>query len=141
MSYVGQGFEIRVAFPRLPEGDEEIGLLRDWFHAEYERAYGRRLDGYEVQAVTWRVRVAGRDPVLPAFARRTEPGREGARRPVYLDGDWVEVPVRDRRSLGPGERLTGPAVVEDADSTFVLPVGSRATISGETDLVIEVRDG
>jgi N-methylhydantoinase A len=141
MSYVGQGFELRVAFPHLPDGDDEVGVLRECFNAEYERAYGRRLDGYEVQAVTWRVRVAGRDPVLPAFARRTEPGREGASRALYLDGAWVEAPVLDRRSLGPGETVTGPAVVEDADSTFVLPAGSRATVSPETDLVIEVRDG
>src|SRR5207245_625567 len=119
--YVGQGFEIRVPFPELPRDDGEIGRLAEWFHGEYEHSYGRRLDGYEARVVTWWVRLAGPEQPAPSLRRERFDRAEPETRKIFLDDGWAEVPVFERARLHAGDALLGPLVVQDIDSTIVLP--------------------
>jgi N-methylhydantoinase A len=49
----------------------------------------------------------------------------------------VETPVFDRYKLGPGATFPGPAIVEERESTAIVPPGARATIDAHHNLVIE----
>ena len=66
------------------------------------------------------------------------PGRDGdpliERRPVWFDG-WVDCPVLDRAALPAGHVLEGPAIVEEAGGTSVIPPRWRVTVheSGSLD--------
>ena len=53
-----------------------------------------------------------------------------ARRPVFFEtaGGFVECPVYDRRRLGAGHVIAGPAVVEQFDSTTLIHPGQRAEV-------------
>ena len=53
-------------------------------------------------------------------------------------GAWADWPVFDRDGLRTGDRLAGPAIVAERESTTLLPVGDTARVSGEGNLLIDV---
>jgi N-methylhydantoinase A len=57
-------------------------------------------------------------------------------RAAYFGGAYVEVPVHTRDTL---EKLHGPAVIEDPESTIVVPPGWTATL-GEARAVHLIRE-
>jgi 5-oxoprolinase (ATP-hydrolysing)/N-methylhydantoinase A len=148
MRYAGQFHDIEVPVPaRL--GADAAETIRDRFAAEYARLYGVTLPGYAVQALNWRVRVAGLAPAVDirgSFdagrgAERGDP-RAAARSPrqAYIPeaGGFVEVPVFDRYRLQDGSALAGPAIVEEAEATTILWPGDRLTVDPQRNLVIRV---
>ncbi|HEY1480241.1 MAG TPA: hypothetical protein VGF46_09435, partial [Gaiellales bacterium] len=93
-----------------------------------------------VEAVSWRVVSSGPRPEL-ALARAAEGGgdtRTGSR-PVWFPeaGGYVETDVHDRYAMLPGRSLAGPVIVEEHESTFVVPPGARCEVSDDGSLVVE----
>ena len=62
------------------------------------------------------------------------------RREVWLDGDWRDCAVYDRAAMSPGFELTGPAIVEEAGGTSVIPPGWTVLVhaSGALDCRLPV---
>ena len=86
------------------------------------------------------VRVTGVGPIaaprLPALPSRADAAPSG-RRPVCLDeAGWIETDVYWRPDLAPGQRLHGPAVVEDFGSTVPLAAGFRADVDRVGNLIV-----
>jgi N-methylhydantoinase A/oxoprolinase/acetone carboxylase beta subunit len=52
--------------------------------------------------------------------------------------DYRPTPVYDRYRLQPGDRITGPAIIEERESTFVLGPGGTATVDDLLNLVVEM---
>jgi N-methylhydantoinase A len=52
---------------------------------------------------------------------------------------WVECPIYDRYRLAAGTSLVGPAIVEERESTTVLPPGITATVDEYANLLVEIR--
>jgi N-methylhydantoinase A len=135
MRYRGQGAEVRVDLPGL---EVDVDLLRGAFRARYRNLYGREVEGVPVEVVTWRVRAARPAPAVPVFdragdavMRRSAPAPDGSRR-AWLPGfaEPAEVPVWRRERLEPGMELTGPALVEEAQSTLVMGEGTARVLPG-----------
>ncbi|MEA2196771.1 MAG: N-methylhydantoinase, partial [Solirubrobacteraceae bacterium] len=61
-------------------------------------------------------------------------------RPVYFDevGDFTDTPVYRRDRLGADATIDGPAIVEQADTTILIPPGARARTDAGMNLVIAV---
>jgi N-methylhydantoinase A len=59
-------------------------------------------------------------------------------RPAWFDeaGNFVDTPVYDRARLGPGHRLTGPAIIEEPDATTICPPGTSVVVDHLLNLVI-----
>jgi len=131
LRYVGQSYELTI-----PAGDD----LLERFHAEHDRVYGFAAPAEAVELVSVRVASVGRIDKPPA--RVLEPGatpEPKERRDVYFaetDG-YVDCPIYDRYSLPAGARLTGPAVVEEFDSTTVVHPGFTVSVDGTGNLIIE----
>ena len=53
-------------------------------------------------------------------------------------GGWVDCPVYDRYKLAAGLEIAGPAIVEECESTSVLPPGVVATVDEYANLLVEV---
>jgi N-methylhydantoinase A len=139
LRYRHQGFEITVPWP---ERDLAIDPLIARFHAAHERLYTYALPDAPVEIVTLRLAAAGR--VRPfALPRRDGRGTRGrVKRPVYFSGHgWISCPCLDRDALGAGSVVTGPAVVEQPDSTTVVLPGQRARADRFGTLVIGERRG
>jgi N-methylhydantoinase A len=142
MRYVGQGHEVRVPLPPGPLTPAGVPALREAFETEYLRLYGRLGPPVAVEAITWRVVSSGPRPDLrlstaPEATGDAESARKGTRRAyVPEQGGMNEVAVYDRYRLGPGATFTGPAIIEERESTTVIGPGAAISVDGEGNLVI-----
>ena len=142
--YVGQGYEVRFDIPAGELDDGWADRLADAFHAAHEREYGHRFDA-EVEIVNVRALGIGLIPELqwaeleagdgdPARAKTVE-------REVVFDvegrAERRATPFYDRALLRAGDRVEGPAIVEQYDSTTVIPPGFVAEIDRSGNIVID----
>ena len=144
MRYFRQGFELPVGHDD-PAGDPDLlAALATGFVEAHRRTYAFDL-AVEPELVVVRCVATGR---VPAPAVREEPDAtepvESALvqtvHPIYWDGAWVDAPVYARERLRPGHVLTGPAIVEQEDSTTLVHPGSRARVDRVLNLLLE-REG
>jgi len=136
LRYKHQGFEITVPWP---ERDLSIEAAIARFHARHRRLYTYALTDAPVEIVTLRVAATGRVRrfTIPTLGRRQPPkGRPPRRRVFFAGAGWRECPCVDRETLGAGAVVAGPAVVEQLDSTTVIPPGQRATVDRVGNLVV-----
>jgi N-methylhydantoinase A len=133
MRYSGQAYELRVA---LEPYRLDAGTIAEAFHAEHERLYGFRDQSARIELGTARLGVVAPVAELPPAAapRGTgEPGPAG-RRAVLLAGAWHDAGVYLRASLGVGDAFDGPAIVEQDDTTVVVPPGWSGDVDGAGNL-------
>lgn len=135
LRYAGQAYELT-----LPVGDRQLDIaqLAAGFHEEHERTYGHRSDSDPIEIVNLRVlaRVAA-----AAAPPRSAPERTSGRfseREVYFGPAFGvrRAAVGPRRELGPKARR-GPLVLEDYDSTCVVPPDWSAALDDFGNIVIE----
>jgi N-methylhydantoinase A len=122
MRYLGQWRSLAVPVDR-PLASLEAAEAR--FHAEHEREYSYRRDGAPVEIYQLQVSAVGVTP-KPQFARHAPDGRApaaGGQRKVYFDevGGRIDAAVYRREELPAGTRITGPAVIDQLDSTTLVP--------------------
>jgi N-methylhydantoinase A len=131
LRYVGQGYELTVPF-------ESVAGVRAAFEALYTRRYGMASPGEAVEATTWRLAAVGRR--RPVELPRVEPGprAEPSRRSAYFPecGGWADTDVHWRDDLRAGARVEGPAIIEERESTTVLPPGVAGVVDGFGNLVV-----
>jgi N-methylhydantoinase A len=141
MRYVGQGFEIPVPMPSLTPSQQDIAAIEESFLAAYRERFGRALDGLPIEALTWRLAASapGRDIAMEG-AQKSEAGeaRRGIRRALFEGHGWCECAVYDRYRLAPGAAFAGPALVEERESTCVIPPGAQVSVDKHRNLVIEL---
>jgi N-methylhydantoinase A len=142
MRYRGQGYEVAVPAGEPGELGAPGGLaaLASRFHEVHERLYAHRLDGAAVELVALRLTALGRlpRPAVPSVATGgTAPATKG-RRQVYFEetGGWVDSPIYERSALRAGNRLAGPAVIEQMDTTTVLLPGQIADVHATGTVVV-----
>jgi N-methylhydantoinase A len=128
MRYLGQWRSLTVPV----SSPADLGDAAERFHAEHERAYNYRRDGSPVEIYRLSVRAVGVTP-KPQLRRHELNGSvlpEAASRPVHFDatGTALDTPVYLRSELGAGTTLTGPAVIDQLDSTTLVPPGWRAEV-------------
>ncbi|HYE94423.1 MAG TPA: hydantoinase/oxoprolinase family protein, partial [Terriglobales bacterium] len=136
LRYKHQGFEITVPWP---ERDLSIEAAIARFHARHRQLYTYALTDAPVEIVTLRVAATGRVRrfTIPTLGRRQPPkGRPPRRRVFFAGAGWRDCPCVDRETLGAGAVVAGPAVVEQLDSTTVIPPGQRATVDRVGNLVV-----
>jgi N-methylhydantoinase A len=139
MRYVGQSYEIEV--PIEAEWLRPGGALRllEAFHRSHERIFGHADPRAPVEVVNLRIQLRGTRPRVPIAEVR--PGASapptGARR-LWLDGRSVEARVHERASLGHGDRVVGPAIVEQPDTTVLVPGGHVADVDRLGNLLVRM---
>ncbi|MBI4590056.1 MAG: hydantoinase/oxoprolinase family protein [Candidatus Rokubacteria bacterium] len=139
--YLGQRYEVNVPLPSRALGARDVPRLGEAFHRTYRAQYGRDIRDVPVEAVTFRVKVASPSRGLAALGSPPPlAGRPALKehRPVWLARRRAvrSCPVYDRYVLRPGTRLEGPAIVEERESTTVVPPGARLRVDAALDLVI-----
>ena len=145
MRYLSQRYEVNVALPTGPLGPEVLDRLHNAFYAAYRQHYGREIREVPVETVSWRLTVSGPMPQLVV----TWPSQGGAdanpimkgRRPVVFAGvdAPVDCPVYERGRLSPGAAISGPAIIEDHESTTVVPPGAHIEVDDLRMLVISLK--
>ena len=146
--YLGQGYELRVDVDSDAIDDAWVERLRSSFHDIHEREYSRRFETSDIEIPNIRVRGIGLMPPLdtPSAEQGTESPDAALRyeRDAWfrVRGELAQVPTRfyDRSELKAGNRIEGPAIVHQYDSTTVIPPGVSAHVDGFGNIVIATGD-
>jgi N-methylhydantoinase A len=144
MRYFRQGYEfpLDVDPPALRNGG--MADLADRFGAAHERQYGFRLD-HAMEVVNLRAIGAGR--VTKAEFKKFEKGDSDAsaavveQRRVYFDGTFTSAYVYDRALLSAGNRVPGPAVIAQTDSTTLIHPGHHGEVDEFLNILIRPDGG
>jgi N-methylhydantoinase A len=138
LRYRGQGHAIEVALPDPRAGDWHA-RTQAAFEARYRALYDRIEPTGEIEIVTWRVVARGPRPQMRMSAAVTSDGEavKGVRT-VFCTNTrrFRDATVYDRYRLAPGRLIVGPAVVEERESTAVIPEGATASADATGHLVI-----
>jgi N-methylhydantoinase A len=145
LRHAGQGFEINV---RLPDGPIGAGYARaclEGFFDSYQGKYGYRDADAKVEGVDWQLEATLGGPgdaalVASTVTRRAGKPRPTASRTCYFPEatGWIDCKIVDRDGLAPGERVAGPAIIEERESTTVVLPGDVASLSERGHLVIMI---
>ena len=152
MRYVGQGHEVDCALPAGELSTASLGAITEGFEAAYRALYSRTPLGVAIEALNWRVVVAGPPPDLTMAAGATGAERvpfRAAAGPVALKGTrpayfpeargYVDTPIYDRYALGAGAAFTGPAIFEERESTTIVGPGAHVVVDAALTLIAEPR--
>ena len=138
MRYVGQAYELEVPLA-APVRSERVLEIVAAFHAVHERVYGYARAQQPVEFVNFRAVHTYPLPtptVAPAARVRgtLDNARTGRRRAYF--GAYVPTAIYERARLPLGARLAGPAIVEQDDTTTVIPPGCEALVDESANLRI-----
>ena len=144
MRYRGQSYELTVPLA-LPLSAANLASAVDAFHRAHAQRYGYAMPAEAVEAVTLRIRssIAGSQVSLP---RRPLAGADAAAarlgdRAVWFDmGGPIATACYQREQLEPGNRIAGPALVLQYDSTVLLAPGWSASVDAFGNLLCEKRE-
>ncbi|MGQ0570329.1 MAG: hydantoinase/oxoprolinase family protein [Armatimonadota bacterium] len=130
MRYAGQNYEREVP---LPEGDitaASIDALCNQFAQLHDTHYGFHLSGEAVELINFRVTALGYpDPVEPQWDHASAPNEPLVGRQLFFRAvGWIDCQVFRRHWLAPGEEILGPALLEEEDSTILVPPGDHARV-------------
>jgi N-methylhydantoinase A len=136
MRFIGQAFELPVPFPDNAASMIDIDHA---FIAAYEQRYSYAVPA-PAEIVTFRLAAYGMvtKPGMPKAPRAgsVNAARIGGRK-VAFDGTYAETGVYERELLCDGAELRGPAIIEEAGSTTIVPPGFRAMVDPQGMLVLE----
>lgn len=132
--YVGQNFELPVAVPAGALDRRALDQVKTAFDAAHKRLYGYDQPEKDIELVTFRIKA-----LLPADRPdlRKAPGKPRraalapiAQRQTFFEGEggFVDCPVFARTDLVAGDEIRGPAIIEQMDTTTVLPPDFRARV-------------
>ncbi|HET6689852.1 MAG TPA: hypothetical protein VFG74_03215, partial [Miltoncostaeaceae bacterium] len=147
MKYPLQINQVEVEAPAGSLGPEAGRLLADRFAERYEQLFGAgaAFEGAGCQVVL--CRVTGRGLLPRPDVLRGEDGARGGtlaasrtRDVLWVSADGTEslaTAIFDVADTAGGGTVDGPAIVEGASTTILLPPGTRGVIDGSGDMVLE----
>jgi len=130
LRYLSQSHELSVPWQPTLEA------LAERFEEEHERTYGHRGHDGVVELVNLHLVASGsRDqPRVPqALEYRGRLSRKPAQRKAYFDGRWHDARILTRDSV---DKLDGPAVIHEFDTTVLVPPGFSAATDSNSNLVL-----
>jgi N-methylhydantoinase A len=137
MRYRGQAYNLTVPFAGPPVTVQTIAAAEAAFEDEHHRLYNYTPEVTETEIVTLRVRALARIPDIDW--RSSGPGEQSdgttARR-IWVDG-WREWTATTREALAEGESLGPETIIEQEDTTVVIPLGWSGRVGAAGTLVLE----
>ncbi len=143
MRYVGQLHSVTVPLPEISEPGIASAVAA--FHEEHNRQYRYAHPDAPVETSALRVAARGRRAKPELAALRP---MQGGARPVAPDGErpvhfdrrgWIATRIVDRKSLAPGDEVAGPCIVEEVDSTLVIPPDTTGHVDAVGNIVVVLR--
>ncbi len=138
MRYRGQSFEIETVLQEDWIEGGDLQSIADAFHAEHARVYDHADEAAAVQVINLRLVIVGAAPKpdlkeLPKGSAAPEP--IGAI-DVFYDDEIHEAALYDRSALLAGQRIAGPAVVQQDDCTTCILGGFEAEIDAFGNILL-----
>jgi N-methylhydantoinase A len=144
LRYVGQGYEVSVKIGS--PNNSSANSIREAFEQEYLRIFGTTFPDYVIEIFNWTLQISAPRRLVELsgyrYSRIEARGqkRKGERSITEVGGSTdVSVPVYDRYALKPGDIIEGGAVVEESDTTILLPTFARAVVQDSYDILAEIK--
>jgi N-methylhydantoinase A len=143
MRYVGQGYDVEAHVDMTILESRDRAAMREAFEHAYRTQYGRIEPAMAVEIVSWRVIVSGPRPEIDLVATQPVAANGDAdkgERQVYFGPEtgFMNARVYDRYHLVSGSSFKGPAIVEERESTTIVPPNASARIDAALNLVIDL---
>ena len=145
MRYYGQGADISVAIDWQSLNSDTGKIILNLFEEQYQKLYGRLVPNASPQIITWRL--TGSEKVVGHHfewgdERTSITEQKIKSRNIYLPlkKAYGIVNVYDRYSLTPGQTINGPLILEERESTIVVPVASELTILSDLTVSIVIKE-
>jgi N-methylhydantoinase A len=134
MRFVGQGAEIDLAVSNQDFNDFSKQEIRSMFHEEYKRLYGRTSKGSPIEFVTFKIRASL--PKKPfSISKLTNKNIDiqtcikGQRKAFsVIKKEYIPFTVYDRSKLFANAAFSGPAIIEERESTIVIGEDTNARV-------------
>jgi N-methylhydantoinase A len=146
LRYVGQSYELTI--PLKSTDPEAWNAVPADFHAAHYARYGHADKKVPVEVVGFGVTAIGLidTPRLPTLSEGSERLPDDAivgRRKVFFEGNdasagWQDANIVAREALLAGNRISGPAIIDEISATTVLYPGDVATVHSSGSLLLEV---
>lgn len=142
LRYFGQSYEITLPY-RLMESDH-LSFVPD-FHAAHQRLYSYQHPGRAVEIVNFRLKSIG---IAKKISFEKNPKKQEIpsaksllkKQILYYEGKKHRAPAYVREYLEPGNRILGPALIADQESTTFVPPLYGLEVDGLSNLVMEKTD-
>jgi N-methylhydantoinase A len=122
LRYQGQNYEQEVALPGGELTPAALTSVYEDFARLYEGFYGYRLDGIPIELVRLQAVAAGDEQLLPAPSQvAATPGEDASRDVWFPQQGLVPTPIVRREAIAARTTRRGPLIVEEMDSTIVVP--------------------
>lgn len=144
MRYVGQGWEIPVAFPYRQFAAQDRTAFAEAFTRAYTQFFGRPIDGLDIEIVSWAVKassplppverlqlVSSRDAVTPANTRQIFDAALSR---------FVEAAIVERGSLKVGESVKGPAIIVEPETSTLVTSSFDAMVQPDGCLLVVAKE-
>ena len=145
MRYYGQGAEVPVSIPYASVDERTGAVILKSFEEQYQKLYGRLVPNARPQVITWRL--TGRAQTRghhfewgDGRVKNTPALRDSRAIYLPLKRAYGKVEVFDRYSVKPGRTLAGPLILEEKESTIVVPVKAEVAILADLTVAISIRE-
>jgi N-methylhydantoinase A len=134
MRFVGQGAETDLAIENKSFDRWKKEQIRKLFDDVYQKLYGRTYAETPVEFVTFKVRASlpqrpFQIPPLKNTGKTIADCVKGKRQAFsMIKKEYIPFTVYDRFKLFPGATLSGPAIIEEKESTIVMGEDARASV-------------
>ena len=140
MMYQGQWRSLSVS---APSEITDMNALIENFHSEHQREYNFRRDDAPVSIFRVAVKATGlvQKADLPNYKVSEHTPEPSSSRFAWFNNTSYETNVFERSILKAGAKLSGPAIIEQVDSTVLIPPNSTGTIDKYLNIIIKVNGG
>lgn len=141
LRYRGQNFELSLPLTEEKLVDEALDRLRQDFHTAHERSYGFSAPEEVIELVSIKLKVK---QMLELFSPAELPESvacrpTGSRKVIFDQVESVDTPIYERADLAKGQRILGPAIIDQQDTTTLIYPGDEALVDTWGNIVIELR--
>jgi N-methylhydantoinase A len=133
-----------VPLPGGQLGGDSASTIIHSFEEAYRSLYERLSQSVPVEIINWRITSSGPAPQVRLQTGRDEraiaqTAQKGSRQAYFPElGGYHDTPVYNRYGLLPGSSFSGPAIVEERESTAIIGPDSRFHIDEQRNLMVEL---
>ncbi len=138
LRYAGQHYDLMIDLDARPSRGAAEAIRRR-FHDEYAKRYRITQDDVPIEVVNWRLSAMGPTRAAPELGHSSaRTGGTASSRRVHIWADDQNVPTMPRAMLGQRAPVEGPLILEEAETTLVIPPGWTVAV-GDLGCVVATR--
>lgn len=144
LRYLGQGYELELPIPSKDYIKNDLEYFCQEFSKLHKEKYGYSMPDNTVEIVNLRLTAIGALPKPTikeeTFVSQDPSGAFKGKRKIFMEGNFIEAPIYERKMLKCGNQIEAPAIIEQYDSTTVLFPGYIAFVDKYRNLIIELKE-